>query len=85
MATCVVLNAEGTLQRTGEAADQCSGYVLLSGAENAQMEFLRDLFVWPEPAVVTGWLMGAMTLVLALNAVGYIVGAVVKMVSTERD
>ncbi|MGV8950488.1 MAG: hypothetical protein ACOH2M_05295 [Cypionkella sp.] len=49
------------------------------------MTHLAELFAWPEPEVVTAWLMGAFILVLTMNAAGYIVGAVVKMVSTDRD
>lgn len=85
MSVCVVLNADGTVTQTGQAVSECSGYVLVSAAENAQTQILIDLFSWPEPEVVTDWLMGSMMLVLALNAVGYVVGAVVKAVSTERD
>lgn len=85
MAVCVSLTAEGALVPTGEPASQCGGYVLVSAAEHAQASILIDLFQWPEPEVATGWFSGVFTLVLALNVLGYIVGAVVKSVSTERD
>jgi len=85
MSTCVVLNADGTLSQTGQSAGECSGYVLVSSAEHAQMQVLADLFSWPAPEVVSGWFAAAMTFVLVMNAAGYVVGAVVKMVSTERD
>lgn len=85
MSTCVVLTAEGTLQQTGQPVTECSGYVLVSAAENAQTQILVDLFQWPSPEVATQFLMGAFTFVLAMHVVGYVVGAVVKMVSTDRD
>ncbi|MCD0244520.1 hypothetical protein JWH11_00995 [Xanthomonas melonis] len=84
MSTCVALTAEGTLQPTGQPVTECSGYVLVSAAENAQTQILIDIFKWPTPEVATSYLTGALTLVLVLNAVGYCVGAVVKMLSTER-
>lgn len=85
MAVCVTLAPDGTLIPTGEAAGQCGGYVLVSGAEHAQALMLIDLFQWPEPEMAAGWFSGVFGLVLALNVVGYVVGAVVKSVSTERD
>ncbi|WP_295945285.1 hypothetical protein [uncultured Xanthomonas sp.] len=85
MATCVTLNADGTLTQTGQSADQCSGYVLVSSAEHAQAQILVDIFAWPQPEVAHNWFMAAFYVVLALNVVGYVVGAVVKAVSTERD
>ena len=85
MAVCVALTPEGTLMPTGEPASQCGGYVLVSGAEHAQASILIEIFQWPEPDVAAGWFSGVFTLVLALNVLGYVVGAVVKSVSTERD
>ncbi|WP_307753732.1 hypothetical protein [Xanthomonas albilineans] len=85
MAICVTLNADGTLTQTGQAVDQCTGYVLVSSAEHAQTQVISDIFSWPKPEIVSSWFTAAFGLVLALNVVGYVVGAVVKMVSTERD
>lgn len=84
MPTCVALQADGTLLPTGEAADVCSGYVLMSGSEHAMLQFLNDIFAWPTPEVLSGWMVAAFGFVLTMNAAGYIVGAVVKMVSTDR-
>jgi hypothetical protein len=85
MPLCVALQADGTLIPTGQAVDACTGYVLHTAAESVFMTQLVDLFAWPEPSVLTSWLMGAFFLILTMNAAGYIVGAVVKMVSTDRD
>lgn len=85
MALCVTLAEDGTLTPTGESADQCGGYVLVSSAEHAQANILIELFQWPDAEVAAGWFSGFFGLVLAFNCVGYIVGAVVKSVSTERD
>ncbi|EKT4090392.1 hypothetical protein QEG26_004397 [Stenotrophomonas maltophilia] len=85
MAVCVTLTPDGALVPTGEPASQCGGYVLVSGAEHAQASILIELFQWPEPEVAAGWFSGVFTLVLALNVLGYVVGTVVKSVSTERD
>ena len=84
MADCYQIAADGTLHATGQSAAECAGYVMTSGAEYAQMQFLHDLFTWPAPEVLSNWFMSAFVMILALNAVGYVVGAVVKMLSTER-
>lgn len=84
MPICVALQANGTLIPTGEAVEACTGYVLNSGSEHAIYQTLIDLFSWPTPEVATSWLMGAFILILTMNAAGYITGAVVKMVSTDR-
>lgn len=85
MAVCVSLTEAGTLVPTGESVDQCGGYVLVSAAEHATASVLVDIFQWPEPEVAAAWFTGVFGLILALNVVGYMVGAVVKSVSTERD
>lgn len=85
MAACVVLAADGTLQPTGQPVAQCTGYVLASGSENAQATVLQEIFKWPTPEVATAFFTAAFGIVLACNVAGYVVGAVVKMVSTERD
>jgi len=84
VADCYTIAADGTLHATGQGAADCAGYVMTSGAEYAQLQFLQEIFTWPAPETLTNWFMGAFVLVLTLNACGYIVGAVVKMVSTER-
>jgi len=85
MAVCVVLAADGTLHPTGQPAAECGGYVLASAAENAQATVLQEIFKWPQPEVAAAFFSAAFGLVLALNVAGYVVGAVVKMVSTDRD
>ena len=85
MAVCVTLTEAGTLVPTGESVSQCGGYVLVSGSEHATASVLVDIFQWPEPEVAAGWFSGVFGLILALNVVGYLVGAVVKSVSTDRD
>jgi len=85
VAVCVTLTDAGTLVPTGEAASQCGGYVLVSGSEHATASVLVEIFQWPEPEVAAGWFAGVFGLILTLNVVGYMVGAVVKMVSTDRD
>lgn len=85
MAVCVTLTEAGTLVSTGEPAAQCGGYVLVSGSEHATASVLVDIFQWPEPEVAAGWFSGVFGLILTLNVAGYLVGAVVKAVSTERD
>lgn len=85
MALCVILNPDGTLAPTGEPVEACTGYVMHSAAENAVLQSLHELFSWPAPEEITAWVMAAFMFVLAMNACGYITGAVVKMVSTERD
>lgn len=84
MAVCVQLATDGTLVPTGQPAAECSGYVLLTGAEHATLSFLQQLFQWPEPEVAATWLVGAFAFPLVCNTAGYLVGAVVKSVSTER-
>lgn len=84
MATCVALHPDGTLHPTGQAASECSGHVLLSGAEHASLSFLQQLFEWPTAEVAATWLVGAFGFVIVCNVAGYLTGAVVKMVSTDR-
>lgn len=85
MATCVVLAADGTLQPTGQPADQCAGYVLLTAAEHESYATLGELFGMPTVAEAQEIFVYGFGLVLLLNVAGYMVGAVVKMVSTDRD
>lgn len=80
----MVVNADGTLAATGQPVAECSGYVLLSGAEHASLSFLTSLFQWPEPNVAMSWLVGAFGFVLVCNVVGSMTGSVVKALSTER-
>lgn len=84
MADCYQISPDGTLYATGQAAEACTGYVLLSGSEHAQFAFLQRLFEWPEADVAAAWLLGAFGLVLAMNVAGSVVGSVVKMMSTDR-
>lgn len=84
MGLCVVLQADGTLVPTGQPVSECAGYVMPSAAEHAQASILVDLFKWPEPEVAAAWFTGVFGLVLTFHVVGYVVGAVVKSVSTER-
>lgn len=84
MALCVAHQADGTLVPTGEAVEACSGYVLLTGSEHATWSLITDLFAWPTPEVLSGWVVAAFGFVLVMNAAGYVTGAVVKMLSTDR-
>jgi len=84
MAECVALNPDGTLTLTGQPADQCTGYVLVSGSEHASMSFLASLFEWPTADIAATWLVGAFGFVMVCNVAGSMVGSVVKMVSTDR-
>lgn len=89
MGICVTLQADGTLAPTGEAVESCTGYVLVTGSEQAALttnvESLAAVFEWPTPEVLSSWVVAAFGFVLVMNVVGYITGAVVKMLSTERD
>lgn len=84
MSECVVVNADGTVAFTGQPVAECSGYVLVSAAEHAQMSFLSSLFQWPEPGIAATWLVGAFGFVMGCNVIGSMVGSVVKALSTER-
>lgn len=88
MALCVVMNPDGTLVATGEAVEACTGYVLQSGSEYAAYQnsvgYLTSIFEWPEPSVLSGWVVASFGFILVMNAVGSITGSVVKMLSTDR-
>lgn len=84
MAACVQIAQDGTVVFTGQPVAECSGFVLVSGAEHATLNFLQQLFQWPSPEVAATWLVGSFGFVLVCNVAGYLTGAVVKAVSTER-
>ena len=84
MSICVVLNSDGTLTSTGQSADQCSGYVLQDAAQHAQFAELSTMFAFPDAGQANEVFAYCFGLVLACNVLGYVTGAVVKMVSTDR-
>ena len=69
---------------TGQPVDACAGYVLQDASTHAQFAELSTMFAWPDMAEANQVFSFCFFLVLAMNVVGYVVGAVVKSVSTER-
>lgn len=85
MALCFVVNPDGTVTPTAEAPAQCSGYVALSAAEYQQVGVFAEVFTPPTTEQAAQVFVAAFGLVLVCNVAAYLVGAVVKSVSTERD
>jgi hypothetical protein len=84
MSECVTLNVDGTLSLTGQPAETCAGYVLVSSSEFAQISGFSALFEVPAPEIASAWFAGAFGIVLICNVLGSQVGSVVKMLSSDR-
>jgi hypothetical protein len=54
MASCVQLNADGTLTPTGQTVDECTGYVMVSGSEYAVYQLVQSALATPTHEQVAG-------------------------------
>lgn len=79
MALCVALMPDGTLAPTGQAPEECTGYVLVSGSEHSFYALVHDVFSIPEPEVAAGWFVGALGAVIFWFVAARIAGSVVAM------
>lgn len=79
MALCVALNPDGTLEPTGQAVADCTGYVLLTPAEHAWAELLAQAFAYPTVEEATQLFVGGFGGVLSFYVVARIFGAVISM------
>ena len=79
MATCVQLNADGTLTPTGEPVESCTGYVLVSGSEYSLYQAVNTAFAYPTSDVAESWFFGAWGAVMVMFIAGRCVGAVLSM------
>ncbi|MGC1551019.1 MAG: hypothetical protein WA777_21045, partial [Rhodanobacter sp.] len=79
MATCVTLNADGTLTPTGQTVDQCTGYVLVSGSEYGVYQVVQTAFSAPDPATACSWFVGTWGTVMFFYIIERAVGSVVSM------
>lgn len=78
MATCVTLNADGTLAPTGQAVSDCAGFVLVSGSEYGVYQVVQDMLSAPTPEQAAGWFSGPFVLVLTLHAVARHIGVLAR-------
>lgn len=80
MPLCAQLNADGTLTPTGQTAQECTGYLLLTPAESA---WLNTWSVWmtppSDPAVVAGWFSGPFVLIVGLYLAAHNIGKIPNM------
>lgn len=83
MATCVTLNADGTLTPTGQTVDQCTGYVLVSGSEYGVYQVLQTAFAAPTPDQAAGWFFGSWGVVIIMYLAARCVGAVLSMFNSK--
>ena len=79
MATCVTLNADGTLTPTGQPVSECSGYVLQSGSEAATTNLVEQLVTLPTAEQVAQVWGVCFFLPLICYVLGHFVGVIVNM------
>lgn len=79
MATCVALQADGTLVPTGQAVAECTGYVLVSGSEYGVYQLVQQAFATPTNEQVSEALIAGFGAVLLWYVVARIAGAIVSM------
>jgi hypothetical protein len=79
MATCVALQADGTLVPTGETVDTCSGYVLVSGSEYGVYQLVQQAFATPTTEQISAALTAGFGAVVLWYVIARIAGAVVSM------
>ncbi len=79
MATCVTLNADGTLTPTGQPVDQCTGYVLVSGSEYGVYSTVQQALAVPGTSETVGWFIGAWGAVMVFYIGARCVGAILSM------
>jgi len=83
MSECIVINPDGTVEFTRQPVEECTGYVLVSGAEHSFYALVQQLIEIPEPEVVMGWFSGACGTVLLFYFAAYGVGRIVSIF--DRD
>ena len=76
MAICVALQPDGTLLPTGQAVEECTGYVLVSGSEHSFYALVHQVFDTPTPEVAASWFVGALGAVIFWFIVARIAGSV---------
>lgn len=76
MALCVALLPDGTLAPTGQPVSECTGYVLVSGAEHTVYGLVNQAFAMPTPEQAAGWFVGSCGAVLVWFIVGRVAGSV---------
>ncbi|GAE48707.1 hypothetical protein [Xanthomonas arboricola] len=79
MATCVVLQADGTLMPTGQSVGECSGYVLVSGSEYSVYALVQEAFAMPSKEDAIEWSTGCCVVVIVWFVLGRMAGSVAGM------
>jgi len=55
MGLCVALETNGTLTPTGQSAADCTGYMLVTPSDYAQLSTLDALFSMPDPTTAAAY------------------------------
>ncbi len=76
MGICVAITEAGTLVATGQPVTECTGYVLLSGAEANTLTLFAQAFEVPDKEVLQTWAVGPFMLIVGLYVGARIVGSV---------
>ncbi|MCS4233101.1 hypothetical protein [Stenotrophomonas sp. BIGb0135] len=76
MGLCVALTENGTIVPTGQPVAECSGYVLLSGAEVSTVALIAQAFEIPDKEVLATWAAGPFGLIVFLFVVARVAGSV---------
>ncbi|UKR53957.1 hypothetical protein K4A87_09170 [Xanthomonas fragariae] len=79
MATCVVLQANGTLVSNGQSVGECSGYVLVSGSEYSVYALVQEAFAMPSQHDAVAWSTGCCGIVIVWFVLGRMAGSVAAM------
>jgi len=76
MGLCVAIADNGTLVPTGQPVTECTGYVLLSGAEANTLTLFAQAFEVPNKEVLATWAVGPFMLIAGLYVAARIAGTV---------
>lgn len=81
MGICVAITEAGTLVATGQPVTECTGYVLLSGAEANTLTLFAQAFEVPDKEVLHSWAVGPFMLIVGLYVAARITGTVASFFS----
>lgn len=80
MALCVVIDSAGALVPTGQAIDQCTGYVMVSGSEYGVYSTLHEALQPPaSTAQLSEWFTAPMAAIVFCYIIARIAGSVAGM------
>lgn len=85
MSLCVYIDQAGAVVPTGQPVNECSGYVLVSGAEHGVYQVVQDVFAFPTATQALGWFAGTFTLIVFLYLASRMAGTVANVFNPRHN